>query len=181
MENGYVAREAKRGPREYNLSALTSPDETQLLCPIKYMYNYLPHHARWLKSQPISLSRFLMEPTNNGIDLHTQAAKLPIYTGLEGFRQSRYWRACMKASEDLLELLAKDRRSSEIIASNGVSMSSLAETQLKTGVLETFCRFTIHCYPEADENRIQLLGQCMVLIFVFDGEQNFYAGDRHGN
>ena len=181
MENGYVARETKPGPLEYNLSALTSPNETELLCPINYMHDYLPYNARWLKSQPISLSRFFLERTNNGIDLHTQAAKLPIHTGLEDFRQNKYWRASMKASEDLLELFAKDRRSSEVILSNGASMSSLVEKQLKTGVSETYCRFTIYMYPEADKNRIQLLAQCMVLIFVFDGEQKFHVGDRHGN
>ena len=181
MEHGLVARETKPGSLETNLSALTSPNEIELLCPINYMHDYIPYHARWLKSQPISLSRFFMEPTTNGIDLHTQAAKLPIYTGLEDFRQNRYWRATMKASEDLLELFAKDRRSSEVILLNGASMSSLAEKQLKMGISETFCRFTIYMYPEADENRIQLLGQCMVLIFVFDGEQKFHVGDRHGN
>ena len=85
----------------------------------------------------------------------------------------------MKASEDLLELFAKDQRSSEVFVSNGASMSSLAEKQLKTGVCETYCRFTIYMYPEADEERIQLLGLCMVLIFVFDGELEFHAGNWH--
>lgn len=87
----------------------------------------------------------------------------------------------MKTSEDLLELFAKDRHSSEVVVSNGASMASLVEKQLKTGVAETYARFSIYMYPEADEMRIKLLGQCMVLIFVFDGEQKFHVGDRHGS
>ena len=87
----------------------------------------------------------------------------------------------MKASEDLLELFAKDPRSSEVFVSNGASMTSLVEKQLKTGVAETFARFSIYQYPEADEMRIKLLGHCMVLIFVFDGEQISHFEDRYGN
>ena len=181
MENNYVTRETKNGPLEYNLSALTSPSETELLCPINYMYDYLPYHARRLKSQPVSLSRFFLDSTVNGIRLHTQAAKLPLHTALEHFRQTRHWKANVEATEGLLELFAKDRRSSEVMLSNGASMSSLAEKQLKIGVSETFCRSTIYMFPGADENRIRLLGQCLVLIFIYDGKQNFHPRDRHGN
>ena len=178
METEYG--ETELATLKYNLSALTSPNETELLCPIKYMYDYLPYHARRLKSQPISLSKSFLDPTDNSIRLHTQAAKLPLHTALEEFRQTKHWKANVEATEGLLELFAKDQRSSEVMLSNGASMSSLAESQLKIGVSETFCRSTIYMFPEADENRTRLIGQCLVLIFIYDGEQKFHVGDRHG-
>lgn len=192
MEKGYVARETQNDHLEYKLSALASPNEIELLCPIKYLYDYLPYHTRWLKLQPISLNRFSVESKDcksvfvpskreNSICLHTQAAKLPLHTGLRDFRQNKYWRANEEATKGLLELFAKDRRCGEVILSNRASMSSLAESQLKTAVSDTYCRFSIYMFVEADENRIQLLGQSVVLIFMFDGEQKFHVGDGDGN
>lgn len=190
MENAYVVRESKTHPLEYNLSALASPHEIELLCPINHLYDYLPYNARWLKSQPISLSRFStaskecksasVDHQSNSICLHTQAAKLPLHTGLRDFRQNKYWRANEEATKELLKLFAIDRRCSEVILSNRASMSSLAESQLKTAVSDTYCRFSIYMFPEAEENRIQLVGQSVVLIFMFDGERKSHVGDQDG-
>ena len=174
---------------EHNFSALTSPNEIGLLYPINYSYNYLPLDARWLKSQPISLSRLDVNckeyksavvnhqaKRDNSIRLHPQATNLPIHTGLEDFRQNKYWKSNLKATKELLELFAADQRCSEVILSNGVSMSGLAKKHLDP---DAVCRFTVYMFPDADETRIQLLGQSLVLIFMFDGEQKFHIGHRH--
>ena len=184
MEKLYVARKTRNGPHEYKFAALASPNDIEWLCPIKYLYDCLPHHTRWLKSQPISLSCFSVESKegksafvdqqakrSNSISLHTQASKLPLHTGLRDFRQNKHWRASEEATKALLELFSKDQRCSQVILFNQISMSSLAENQLKTAASDAYSKFSIYMFPEADENRIQLLGQCLVLIFIFDGEQ----------
>lgn len=184
MEHIHVARKANNGPKGYQLLTLTSPNHMELLCPIRYIYNYLPHETEWLKSQPISLGRILAESKDcksafidnqakgrNSICIHTREANLPLHTGLENFRQNIYWRASEKATKELLELFAQDRHCSEVILSDKRSMSSLAEDQLKTAVLDTYSRFGVYMFPEADETRIQLLTQSVILIFMFDGKQ----------
>lgn len=49
-------------------------------------------------------------------------------------------------------------------------MSRLAKEQLQGQVLDTYSRFSIYMFAEADKFRIQLLAQSVVLIFMFDGE-----------
>ena len=181
MENAHVTPETKNDLFEYNLSALTDLNEVELLCPIKYLYNYFPHHPRWLKLQPISLSRFSeckspsvdhQSKRDNSIRLHTQAANLALHTGLEDFRQNKHWRSCAEAITELLQLFAKDQRCGEVFLSHKASMSSLAGSQLMTAASEACLQFCILMFAEADEDRIRLIGQCCIMLFIFDGAQN---------
>lgn len=184
LENGHVAQLVEKGSQEYQLLAIATSNDMELLCPIRYVYDYLPHQPKWLKSQPISLSRVFTDSKErtsfiddegkgrHSIRLHTQAAKLPLHTGLENFRQNKYWRVNEEATKSLLELFAQDRRCSEVMLSDKQSMSSLAGDQLRTAVIDTYCRFSIYMFAEADETRIQLLAQSVILIFMFDGKRN---------
>jgi len=183
MDNANVPPKMKSGTEDYQLLMMARQSDLELLCPIRYVYNYLPHRTQWLIPQPISLNRVFPEPEQsrfafihhranekNSICLNTQAANLPLHTGLEKFRQSKYWRANDEATKELLELFAQDQRCSEIMLSNKRSMSSLAEEQLKTAVVDTYSRFSVYMFAEADETRIQLLAQSVILIFMFDGK-----------
>ncbi|KAL8729125.1 MAG: hypothetical protein Q9166_004956 [cf. Caloplaca sp. 2 TL-2023] len=166
----------------YRLHALVASEDAEALCPISYVYDYLPYHLDWLKSQPISLSRLLVEipegnsalnkyriEWNHSICLRTQAARLPLHTGLENYRQNKYWTANAASTKELLKLFADDRRCSDVMMSNRQSMSSLAEEQLESRIMDTYSRFSIYMFPEADEKRSQLLAQSVILIFMFDG------------
>ncbi|KAI4259265.1 MAG: hypothetical protein L6R42_004650 [Xanthoria sp. 1 TBL-2021] len=167
----------------YNLSALVLSEEMEMLCPIHYVYNYLPFQPKWLKPQTHSLRRFWEEEkkekrqdassrraeSTNSITLNTQAANLPIHTGLDTtLRQSRHWKSNERSTEELIKLLTKDERCSGILCWNKQSMSSLVEEQMRCAVMDTYSRFSTYMFPEADENRSPLLAQCIVLIFVFD-------------
>ena len=168
---------------EYQIIRLATPNDTEFLCPIEYVYNYLPRQINWLKPQPISLSR-LFAVSDEGklafidhearerhsIRLDTQAAGLPLHTGLGKFRQSRYWKASEQTAKELLELFAQDRRCSEVILQDKRSMASVAGEQLGSGFVHTYSRFPIYSFIEADENRIQLIAQSVIIVFAFDGE-----------
>lgn len=146
----------------------------------------------------------------NSIPLYLTNAGLPAHTGFVDFRQSRYWKSIVQATTELLELFANDQSCNELTLStqpkptinndsnvenhdmNGVgiqknhmrSMASLALEELNKGVLDSWCRFTIYMWPDADEERIKLAARTIVLIFMFDGMFNiipshgFCAGMR---
>lgn len=96
-ENGRIASKVRNGAEEYQPLALVTPNTKEFLCPISYIYNYLPHHTKWLDPQPISLDCLFAESERRPafldrcanpeffILLDTQAARLPLHTGLERF------------------------------------------------------------------------------------------------
>lgn len=169
-------------PQVYPLLGLVDPSDKELLCPINYVYDYLPHQTPWLKPQSVPLSEpsesseSCSKPVHcstsgrNSIRLRPQSANLPLHTGFEGFRQSIYWKANEEATKELLALFSQDPRCSEVRLPNQKSMSRLAKEQLQGQVLDTYSRFSIYMFAEADKFRIQLLAQSVVLIFMFDGE-----------
>ncbi len=183
MANGHCPRAVVNGSNdEYQLDKMTAGDELDLFCPINYVYDYLPQEQHWLRPQPIALispftcamekDPMLIQPNTrmNGIALHPMSTKLPLHTGLRSFRQSKHWRANEEATRELLELFSHDQRCKDAILANGQSMASLAKSQLKSSVLDTYSRFSIYIFPDGDEKRIQLLAQSVILIFIFDGE-----------
>lgn len=183
MENHGVTPKIKNDYPACQPLMLASND-TETLCPIEYVYNYLPLQPKWLISQPISLRRLFavseecssafvdhQAEENHSINLDIKAAKIPLHSGLEDFRQSRYWRANEQATKELLELFAQDRRCSEVILCDSQSMASLFEEQLRTATIHTYSRFSVYMFAKADETRIQLLAQSVILIFAFDGKQ----------
>lgn len=107
----------------------------------------------------------------DSIGLFPLAANLPLHTGLEVYRQNKHWRANEEATRELLTVFSQHRRCINVLLSNKRSMSSLAEEQLQTQVMDTYSRFNVYMFPEADQSRIQLLAQSVVLIFMFDGKQ----------
>ena len=192
MENLDVTPKIKNDCSAYQPLMLASND-TEVLCPIEYIYDYLPLQAKWLKSQPVSLRRLfaVSEECNldfvdhqaeekHSINLDVKAAKIPLHSGLEVFRQSRYWKAKEQAAREVLELFAQDRRCSEVILCDKQSMASLFEEQLRTATIHTYSRFDVYMFAKADKSRSELLAQCMVLIFGFDGRQkySYYCRDH---
>ena len=178
MANDHVRPVIANRDDEYQLSRMTAVDEIDVFCPIRYVYDYLPQRQNWLKPQPIAHAMekepsLLQSNTRvNGIALHPEATNLPLHTGLRTFRQSKHWRATEKATRELLELFMQDQRCKDAMLANGQSMASLAESQLKFSMLDTYSRFSIYMFPDGDEKRIQILAQSVILIFIFDGESS---------
>ncbi|KAL8978224.1 MAG: hypothetical protein Q9205_006148, partial [Flavoplaca limonia] len=170
-----VEHHTKNG-KAYDLCAIVGDEDTEMLCPIRYVFDSLPFQINWLKSQPLSSSLFWEDKQGscrrgeslNSILLDTCAASLPLHTGLYTFRQNKYWRASEQATEELLVLFAEDERCRGILLSNNKSMASLAEEQLRSSVMDTYSRFSTYMFAEAEDKRAQLLAQCVVLIFMFD-------------
>ncbi|KAL8644291.1 MAG: hypothetical protein Q9210_007325 [Variospora velana] len=163
------------------MSALVDAVDLNFLCPIRYIYDYLPFPTAWLMPQPVSLSNisqrgegdmtaspFYKLERVNSVYLHTTEARLPLHTGLKDFRQNKYWRANEDSTRELLQLFAQDRKCSDVLLSNNRSLSDLAEKQLESEVIDTYSRFSVYMFPEADEERIRLLAQSVILIFIFD-------------
>ncbi|KAL8937593.1 MAG: hypothetical protein Q9216_004351 [Gyalolechia sp. 2 TL-2023] len=159
---------------------LSGSVEANLLCPVRYIYDYLSYPIPWLKPQPVALD-CIFEPLDNGplcevnrtkaknsICLQAMGASLPLHTGLKNFRQTKHWIANAESTEELLQFFAQDRQCSEIILSDSRSLSDLAEEQLESNVIDTYSRFSMYMFPEADDKRIRLLAQCIILIFIFD-------------
>ena len=171
----------KNEVKGYEPLALVVPDDKEWLCPINYVYDYLPNDIKWLTPQPLSLDRIFSTSEHgpavfdhfakNHVRLQTQAGRLPLHTGIEDFPQSKYWKISVEANEELLGLFAQDQRCSEIMLSDTRSMTDLANGQLKIGVLDTYGRFSIYMFALADKDRAPLLAQSMILIFIFDGRQ----------
>ena len=165
---------------KYLIDRLVEPADLDLLCPIRYVYNYLPKNIEWLKPQPVTLpssERRDSDPCSfgaNGIQLRVSQTSLPIHTGLTRFGQTRHWKANIQAGRTLLELFAGDLRCRDIVLGNGQSMASQAAEQLKFPVPDTYGRFSIYMFPNADEKRTQLLAQMIILIFIFDGKSSVY-------
>lgn len=62
MENGDFTPKIGNVYPESQLLGLITSSDTDVLCPIEYIHNYLPLQINWLKSQPISLSRLFVAP-----------------------------------------------------------------------------------------------------------------------
>ena len=184
MENKKIDPKIEKGDPGYQLSRLATLNDTKFFCPIEYIYDYLPPQVNWLKVQPISLRRLFavheeqskltfinhQAQERHSIVLDAQAANLPLHTGLEEFRQSRHWKASEQATKELLELFAQDRRCGEVLLKDEQTMASVAEEQLTPGFIHTYSRFPVYLFIEADEDRLKLVAESVILIFAFDGK-----------
>lgn len=160
-----------------NYEGLVLPTQRHELCPIWYIYDYLPSKISWLRPQRVAVPEEILrlrdaeDARSNSIQLLPALAGLPIHTGMVGFRQSKHWESSIRASTELLELFAEDERCKEITLQDGRSMASWAQGEKARQVSESVIRFAIYMLPDASEERMYLLGEAVILIFLFDGEQ----------
>ncbi|KAL9029777.1 MAG: hypothetical protein Q9196_002019 [Gyalolechia fulgens] len=183
MENSHDPPPAAKDANSAGMipGGLVATKDENVLCPIKYIYDYLPHQQKWLIPQPISPNHLFKQAGNgyqrstayyaespNSIILHPQAAGLPIHTGLVDFRQSKYWATIDITIRELLRIFAEDERCGEIMLQDHRSLADLARDQLKAPVMDSYARFSVYMCADADEESARLLAQSFVLIFLFD-------------
>ena len=167
--------------KAYHIEQLTAAADGDLLCPIQYVYDYLPHSIGWLRTQRISIPDEILEQIHpvhehtraNSITLRPEFSGLPIHTGLASIRQSKHWEANIRASTELLDAFAQDQRCKDAALPDGRSMATWAQREVVRKVSECVSRFAIYMWPDGDEERMRLLGQTAVLIFIFDGKRAF--------
>jgi hypothetical protein len=165
--------------KAYHIEQLTTAADVDLVCPIRYVYDYLPHSIGWLQPQRISIPDKVLgqihpvhEHTRaNSIALRPELSGLPIHTGLASIRQNKHWEASIRASTELLELFAQDQRCEDAKLPDPRSMATWAQGEVVSKVSECVSRFPIYMCPDSDEERLRLLGQTNVLIFIFDGKR----------
>ncbi|KAL9007938.1 MAG: hypothetical protein Q9173_006887 [Seirophora scorigena] len=172
----------KSNHHRHRASSRNGSADVNTLCPIHYIYDYLPFPTAWLTPRPVSLSivwqpdednrpafpAYNKEQGKTSVDIHATAAQLPLHTGLDNFWQNKHWQANEDSTKELLKLFAEDRRCADVMLSKNFSLSSLAREQLKSEVIDTYSRFSVYMFPEADEERIRLVAQSVILIFIFD-------------
>ena len=169
---------------EYRLQQLATKEDTEVLCPIRYIHDYLPIQGSLFNPQTISLhspfahQKHVLHSLSTGPDceqqnsicLDTQAARLPLYTGFSTFKQSRWWKDAEAAVRDLLDLIAQDERCQQVRLSDGQSMADLAVKESNGEIMDGYGRFSVYMFPEAGKERTELLAQCVLLTFAFDGK-----------
>ena len=107
---------------------------------------------------------------HNGIRLRPREAALPYRSTLDAAYESRFWKEGLEVSLELLQLLADDYSATEIKVRKGITMSKLAQRELRPEFEHRFCKATSYMYSFADENRTKLLAASMVMLFLFDGK-----------
>lgn len=165
--------------KAYHIELLTAAADGDLVCPIQYVYDYLPHSISWLRTQRISIPDEILgqihpvhkHTRENSIALRPGFSGLPIHTGLVSFRQNKHWEANLRASTELLDAFAQDQRCKDAALPDERSMATWAQEELVSKVSECVSRFAIYMCPDGDEERLCLLGQTVVLIFIFDGKR----------
>lgn len=101
---------------------------------------------------------------DNGIDLFPVSAGLPWATGFRFVRQSKHWKTARETARGLLELFVVHESRTEI--------GRLARQELQ-GFEESWVKFALYMFPEADAQKMSLITASMVYIFVFDGRFHY--------
>ena len=160
-----------------NLKKLADAENLPLTSPVLYAHDPVPKYPNYLAPVRANGIRVPNSPSqdglrSNGLRLYPLAAKLPYRCTLDAAHESRYWRQSLNASTKLLELLARDQSTGDIVVGNGITLAGLAQKELRPGLEYRFNKATTYMYPFANEERIKLLAAMMVMQFVFDGKTN---------
>ena len=167
-----------------NLKKLADAENLPLISPVLYAHDPVPKYPNYLAPVRANGIRVPNSPSkdglrSNGLRLYPLAAKLPYRCTLDAAHESRYWRQSLNASTKLLELLARDQSTGDIVVGNGITLAGLAQKELRPGLEYRFNKATTYMYPFASEERIKLLAAMMVMQFVFDGKTNRSPSSVH--
>ena len=160
--------------RTFSVDPAALAQDVGAFCPIRYVYDYLPHEPCWPQQQQIlPSSSYNRDAAVDSISLDLEGARLPLHSRLVEVRQCKHWQAAEDTVRELLQLVAQDQhcRNARLgwLASRP-SIASLANVQLKSSVMDDYSRFNIYMFPDADAKRMGLISQSMLLAFMLDGE-----------
>ena len=173
--NSNPERDVYTQKENINLKKLADAENLPLISPVLYAHDPVPKYPNYLapvRANGIKIPNPLSKDglRSNGLRLYPLAAKLPYRCTLDAAHESRYWRQSLNASTKLLELLANDQSTGDIVVGNGITLAGLARKELRPGLEYRFNKATTYMYPFANEKRIKLLAAMMVMQFVFDGK-----------
>ena len=76
-----------------------------------------------------------------------------------------------KATRVLLQHFASDQTATSILKNGGKSYSEIAAKELPM-LHDNWTRFCAYLWPAASEERLKLIAETIVYIFIFDGKRN---------
>lgn len=162
---------------QVQLSKLAAPEDLKQISQVKFAHDPVPNLPSYIEASNIPFPRGDIEAghpfQNNGLRLRPQAARLPYRSTFDTANESRYWTQGLEASKKLLQLLAGDHSTSDIVVGRGITMGKLAQRELRPEFEHRFCKATSYMYPLANEERTRLLAASMVMMFLFDGKVCF--------
>lgn len=158
------------------LDKIAAPDDLPEVMPVLFSWNYIPRlpsfiNAReWTFEQPIDTNRDAVDPSwRNSFPINPKAAGLPYHTGLTFARHNRFWRSALRYAAELCELLATDQSYNNTNLTRGGTLASIGQRELKKPEGERFVTFAINLFPQADEERMQLIAAGILFVVTFDG------------
>ncbi|KAI9735008.1 MAG: hypothetical protein M1834_002091 [Cirrosporium novae-zelandiae] len=156
------------------LSKLADPENEGSVCPVIFSWDYLPDMSSFLITQdwtfenPIDQNRTDDKTYKNAFPIYPKAANLPFHTGLTTTRHNRFWKAALDASAELCELLANDQSFKDAKLTSGGTLASIAGRDLQKPEGERFIKFAINLFPQANEERMQLIAAGIMFVVIFD-------------
>jgi len=179
------------------LGLFNSKDHNGFVWPVRYSHDYMPTNEASmppfvdlscfpdLKAETISV-----EPVINAVQIETGYlikecerlsmnsipvfpvhAKLPWYSSIHHVRQNIHWPMAVEATRVLLQHFASDQTATSILKNGGKSYSEIAAKELPM-LHDNWTRFCAYLWPAASEERLKLIAETIVYIFIFDGKRN---------
>lgn len=157
------------------LSRLAAVQDSSDISQIKFAHDPVPNLPSYLDAKDVPFPKVVDKATRrfqrHGLRMQPREAKLPYRSTLDAANESRFWRQALEGSRMLLQLLADDHSTTDIMVGRGVTMAKLAQRELRPEFEHRFCKATSYMYPFADEERTKLLAASMVMMFLFDGRR----------
>ncbi|KAK0622157.1 hypothetical protein DIS24_g11344 [Lasiodiplodia hormozganensis] len=157
------------------LDKIAAPDDLPEVMPVFFSWNYIPRLPSFINAQewtfelPIDANRDAVDPSwRNSFPINPKAASLPYHTGLTFARHNRFWRSALGYAAELCELLATDQSYNNTNLTRGGTLASIGQRELKKPEGERFVTFAINLFPQADEERMQLIAAGILFVVTFD-------------
>lgn len=170
------------------LDKIAAAEDLAEVIPVVFSWNYIPRLPSFIVAQdwtfelPIDANRHAVDLSfRNSFPIYPKAAGLPYHTGLTCARHNRFWRPALKYAAELCELLAADQSYNNANLTRGGTLASIGQRELKKPEGERFVTFAINLFPQADEERMQLIATGILFVVTFDDSWEEAPGESLKN
>ncbi|EMD92825.1 hypothetical protein COCC4DRAFT_170236 [Bipolaris maydis ATCC 48331] len=186
-----------------DLASFNSKDHNDFLWPINYSYDHMPKDQPPLPSL-IDVSSFpdleaesinvksvidmlttqteYSIPNNdklnaNSIPIFPVNARLPWHSSIRHLRQSMHWQTAVDAIKALLQHFASDPTATTTMKEGGRSFAAVAAKELPM-IEDNWARFSAYLWPAASGDRLKIIAETLVYIFIFDDVWEMNGEDK---
>ncbi len=161
-------------PEFVGLKKLTAPHYLTYVAPIQYIHDPVPRMPSYLNQLQKKFPKRAPKRNDsidlNSIELDPFAAELPYRSSLSHVRANKYWKLNLSQTLKLLKLFAEDRCAADVEVKNGITLSKIAEKELRPGIEHRIVPATVHMFPGASQERTQHISALMLIYFICDGQ-----------